>query len=433
MGALEDLANKNASVAHHFKGVLDEEIGPIRLDLKEIREKMSGETAQMIERIETELKETKAQLKTLQTVIQRPGFAGGSDGPEEKKRAGKSAFNKALRQGWGSLDTEEKKHIQLERGIAGLGGNEEKFGHGQTAEYKTMFGSDATTGGFLMTPEIAQELILAVVQISDFHSLVNVRMTANPWVILRKRTQTTSASRIAEQATRSETQNMKFGRVQVFPYTAYALSKISNEDLEDSELDLPGTIMADFAEEFARLEGYEIPNGLGQGANQCAGFLKDTDVTGTAYAGTGGTTGYLTSSATGGFGYSDLVDTRQALKPAYRKGASWAFTTETTGDLQKLTDSIGRPLLWDANGAPTNQLLGYPYAEMVDMPQVASGNFPVVFANWKKFFTLVVRKQVSIRVIDQRWIDEDATGYMGYYRFGGSVTLAEAGHALKIA
>lgn len=433
MGALQDLASKNANIAHIFTQVLDEEVAPIRLDLKEVKEKMSGETAQTIARLEAELKETKAQFKTLQTIIQRPGFVGGFDDPQEKKRAGWNAYNKALRKGWGSLEPEEKKLIALEKTF-GLGGGEEKFGHGQSlAEYKTMFGSDATTGGFLMTPEIAQELIMAVVQISDFHSLVNVRMTANPWVILRKRTQTTSASRIAEQATRSETQNMKFGRVQVFPYTAYALSKISNEDLEDSELDLPSTIMADFAEEFARLEGYEIPNGLGQGANQCAGFLKDSDVTGTAYAGSGGTTGYLTSSATGGFGYSDLVDTRQALKPAYRKGASWAFATETTGDLQKLTDSIGRPLLWDANGAPTNQLLGYPYQEMVDMPAVASGNFPIAFANWKKFYTLVIRKQVSVRVIDQRWIDEDATGYMGYYRFGGAVTLSEAGHTLKIA
>lgn len=433
MGALQDLAAKNANVAHLFTQVLEDEVAPIRIDLKEIKEKMGGETAQSLERLGQELAETKAALKTLQTIMQRPGMVGGFDSPEEKKRAGRKAFDKAMRQGWGSLEPEEKKLIPLEKAF-GLGGSEEKFGHGLSiAEHKTMFGSDATTGGFLMTPEIASDLILAIVQISDFHSLVNVRMTANPWVIIRKRTQTTSASRIAEQATRTETQNMKFGRVQVYPYTAYTLSKISNEDLEDSELDLAATVMADFAEEFARLEGWEIPNGNGSGANQCAGFLNDNGVTGTAYGGSGGTEGYITSASVGGFGYADLVSTRQALKPAYRKGATWAFTTETTGDLQLLTDNIGRPLLWDANGTPTNQLLGYPYEEMVDMPQVDSGNFPIAFANWKKFYTLVIRSQVSVRVIDQRWIDEDATGYMGYYRFGGSVTLSEAGHLLKIA
>jgi HK97 family phage major capsid protein len=389
---------------------------------------MSGETAQSLARKQTEFTETNAELKSLKTVLQRPGQIGGFDSPELKKQKAWDSYNKALRMGWGSLDADEKKAMPLMQNFSAS-----EIGHGQAAEYKAMYSSDATTGGFLMMPEVASELILAVVQISDFHSLVNVRMTANPWVIIRKRTQTTSASRIPEQATRTETQNMKFGRVQVFPYTAYALSKISNEDLEDSELDLPSTILADFAEEFARLEGWEIPNGLGAAANQCAGFLNDTGVTGTAYPGSGNTQGYLTSSATGGFAYQDLIDTKQALKPAYRKGSTWACTTETVGDLQKLTDSIGHPLLWDANGAPTGQLLGYPYQEMVDMSQVASGNFPLIIANWKKFYTLVIRKQVSVRVIQERYIDENAVGYMGYYRFGGEVTLSEAAHALKIA
>lgn len=432
MGALADLAAKNANVAHLFTQVLDEEVGPVRTALDEVKAKLSSETAQILERMQADLTETRAELKALKTILNRPGQAvDGFDSLEDRAKMGRKAFDKALRGGWGSLDTEQKKLVRLERGIAGLGDTSEKYGHGQ-ADIKTMYASDATTGGFLMTPEIASDLIKAVVQISDFHSLVNVRMTSNPWVIIRKRTQTTSAARTAEQATRTETQNMKFGRVQVFPYTAYTLSKIGNEDLEDAELDLASVVMQDFAEEFARLEGWEIPNGLGAGANQCFGFLNDSGVTGTAYAGSGGTAGYLTTAAVGGFGYADLVSTRQALKPAYRKGASWAMTTETVGDLQTLTDNVGRPLLFDANGAPLSTLLGYPYNEMVDMPVVASGNFPIVFANWQKFYTLVIRTQVSVAVIDQRWIDEDATGYMGRYRFGGSVALSEAGHALKI-
>src|SRR5580765_1243976 len=287
MGALQDLAHKNANVAHLFTQVLDEEVGPIRTALNEVKEKMSGEGAQIIERMQTELTETKAELKALKTVLNRPGQIGGFDDPKVKAEAGRKAFDKALRVGWGQLDQEEKKLIRLERGIAGLGGSEEKYGHGHM-DIKTMYAADGPSGSFLMTPEIVADLIKAVVQISDFHSLVNVRMTGNPWVIIRKRTQTTSAARTAEQATRTETQNMKFGRVQVFPYTAYALSKIGNEDLEDAELDLAATVMADFAEEFARLEGWEVPNGLGAGANQCYGFLNDSGVTGTAYSGSGG-------------------------------------------------------------------------------------------------------------------------------------------------
>jgi HK97 family phage major capsid protein len=111
----------------------------------------------------------------------------------------------------------------------------------------------------------------------------------------------------------------------------------------------------------------------------------------------------------------------------------WAFTTETLGDMRKLTDSQNRPL-WGPMGSDVpGQLLGYPYKEMVDMPSVASGKFPIAFGNWKKGYTLVIRRQVSIRVLQERYADQNAVGYMGYYRVGGGTTLAEAIRVMKIA
>ena len=432
MGALQDLATKNATVAHLFTQVLDEEVGPLRTSLKEVEERMSAEAKEYIERLEGQIRTAEAEMKALKTVMNRPGTIGFDDHEEKANvKARSAAFLKALKYNWGALSAEEKKLVPHDSAFGLAQG--EKVGHGQNTEHKTMFGSDATTGGFLATPEVADELIKLVVQISDFHSLVTVRMTANPWVMIRKRTQTGSASRTPEQATRTETQTPKFGMVQVTPYAAYGLTKISTQDLDDSELDLPAFIMGEFAEQFAKLEGYEIANGTGAGANQCQGFLQDTDIISTAYSGTGGATGYTLSSAVGGFTYPDLVVLQHALKPAYRKGAVWAFTTETLGDMRQLTDSQNRPL-WGPMGADMpGQLMGYPYREMVDMPALSSGNFPIAFANWQKWYTLVVRKQVSVRVLQERYADEDAFGYMGYYRFGGNVTLSEAGHVLKIA
>ncbi len=135
----------------------------------------------------------------------------------------------------------------------------------------------------------------------------------------------------------------------------------------------------------------------------------------------------------GGFNFLDLVNLQHALKPAYRKGSVWAFATETLADIRVMTDSVNRPIIWPASADLATSLMGYPYEEMIDMPSVASGNFPIAFANWKKWYTLVIRKQVSVRVLQERYADEDAIGYMGYYRFGGNVTLSEAGHVLKIA
>jgi HK97 family phage major capsid protein len=125
------------------------------------------------------------------------------------------------------------------------------------------------------------------------------------------------------------------------------------------------------------------------------------------------------------------------MKSGYRKGATWLMTTETLGELQALTDSQGRPL-WAPIGVNIGEtLLGYPYKEMPDMPQDgnnggSNGTFTVAFGNFKVAYQLVIRKQVSIQVLQERYADQNAVGYMGYYRFGGMVKLGEAIKLLKV-
>lgn len=435
MPLLKDLEQKNANVAHLFTQVLDEEVGPLRTDLKAVEDALSGEVKQYIERLEADLEKQAKEIKALKLLMNRPGSLTGFDDPKAKAEAAKAAFNKACKKGWGRLTPEEQKIVRLDESEGIVSG--EKIGHEgmyeQGMDVKALYGVDNTTGGFLTVPEYVNELIMAIVQISDFHSLVNVRTTANPYVKIPKRTQTASASRIIEQATRTETQNPKFGMVQVFPYEAFALALISRTDLDDSELDLGTFIMQEFATQFAKMEGFEIINGTGAGANQCLGFLNDPLITGAAYSGSGNGPGYISSTGAGTFTYNNLVDMIQTLKPAYRKGASWAFTTETLGAVRKLTDNQNRPLWIPMSGTLPDNLLNYPYAEMVDMPQVATGKFALAFGNWKTAYTLVIRKQVSIQVLQERYADQNAVGYLGYYRFGGNTTLSEAIRCMKIS
>lgn len=428
--ALQDLANKNANVAHLFTQVLDEEVGPLRTDLRDVETRLTGETKQYIERLEADLRRQDAEIKALKTLMNRPGSVLGFDSPEVKVAASKGAFNKALAKGWGSLTAEERKLIKRDDDSGIQTG--EKLGHGQDIDIKAMFGADNTTGGFLTVPEYVNELTEAIVLLSDMHSLVTVRTTANPYVKIPKRTQTASAARIVEQATRSETQNPKFGMTQVFPYESYALTLVSRTDLDDSELDLGSFIMQEFSTQFAKLEGNEIINGTGAGDNQCLGLLAEPTITGSAYSGSGGGPGYILSTGSGTFTYANLVDTLHALKTGYRKGASWIFSTETLGAIRKLSDTQGRPLWGPMGSDMPGQLLGYPYVEMPDVPQVAANHFAIGFGNWKTAYTLVVRKQVSIQVLQERYADQNAVGYLGYYRFGGNVKLSEACHFMKI-
>ena len=433
MGVLAELKEKNANVAHLFQQVLDEEVGPIRTSTEQLKD-LPQEVQQILDRMEAKMKENEAAfreqvkkvndqealIKALQTAANRPAM-GSVEDAEAKKIASKAAFKKALLQGYGKLTPEERKHVKHDQD---MGIETGMVRHGQDDEHKTLFAADGTTGGFLTVPEYVNDLIQAIVLVSDMHSLVEVRTTAKPFVYTPRRTQTSSASRAAEQATRTETQNPKFGLVQTFPFESYALTLISRTDLDDSELDLGAFIMEDFGQQFAKLEGNEIINGLGAGAGQCQGFLTDAGITGGS--------NFTTSSVPALFAYNDFITLIHSLKSGYRKGASWVFTTETLGQVRGLTDSTGRPLWtpFGTNDLP-GQLWGYNYFEMPDMPQLGANKFAVAFGNFKRAYQLVVRKQVSVQVLQERYADSNAVGYMGYYRFGGAVKLPEAIKALK--
>lgn len=281
--------------------------------------------------------------------------------------------------------------------------------------------------GFLAVPEFVNDLIKAIVLISPMLGVVDVRQTSNPFIMIPKRTSTGTASRIAEQVTRTETTNAKFGLVQVTPFESYALTLVSVTDLDDSEIDLAQFVNDDMSEQFAKLAGNEIINGAGPGSGQCLGFLNDSGITGSA----------TTSSVAGSWNASDFTKLLHSLKTGYRQGAVFLGTTESLGQIRGLTDTTGRPL-WQPFGADgaTGKIYGYDYIEAPDMPQTAlnggaSQAYALAFGNFKKGYQAVIRKQMSVRTLTERYADQNAVGYLGYYRFGGVTKLSEAIKVMK--
>lgn len=417
--ALKETAEQQNDTFYKFRQYLDENLGEIRTEVKTLKENdnLSGEAKQTIDRMTKALEEQKTRLDALQTALSMPRV---SDQESDHAQKAKAAFNKALRLGPGKLNEEDRKYIKFDGEVGIQSG----------MESKTLYAADGTTGGFLANPEYVNDLIKAIVLISQLQKYCDVRETSAPYISIPKRTQTASAYRIAEQGTRTESQNPKFGLVNVFPYEAAAMALISRTDLDDSSLDLGQFIMDEFAEQFAKLEGAEFINGTGSG--QALGFLNDGNVTKTGSPG-GGLTQITTSTNSGAVDYASTVSLIRTVKPGYLPGSVFVMTNETLGLYQQLTDSQGRPL-WVPFGQalPNDILMGYPIVIAPDMPQVSANNYAVAFGNFKKGYQVVIRKQVSIQVLQERYADQNAVGYIGYYRFGGTVKLAEAIKVLKI-
>jgi HK97 family phage major capsid protein len=421
--ALRDAANEQNSTFHQFTKYLDDNLGEIRTEVKAIKENpdLPGETKQTIEKMQEALREQKEHIDGLLTKLNQPKV---SDQEQDISQKRKDAFNKALRLGSPArLNEEERKYVKWdgEMGISSGG-----------LEQKTLYAADGTTGGFLTVPEYVDSLIKAIVLISNLQQYCDVRETTAPYIMIPKRTQTASAYRISEQATRTEGQNPKFGLVQVFPYEAAALALISRTDLDDASLDLGQFIMDEFAEQFAKLQGAEYINGLGNPAGQALGFLNDSAVTNASATGSG-LVQITTTAASLLLDYASLVKLIRTMKPGYLPGSIFVMANETLGAVQQLTDSQGRPL-WVPFGTalPSDMIFGYPIAIAPDMPQIAANAFAIAFGNFKRGYQIVIRKQISIQVLQERYADQNAVGYIGYYRFGGTVKLAECIKLLKV-
>lgn len=416
---IKNQEHKTGNTFHLFQQYLDESLGNIRTEVTALRANplLSGESKQTIERLQTAVNEQAAQLKALQIALNAPRVGGDMTVNDEAAQR-KAAYNKALRFGVGSLKEDERKHIKLD------------IESGINTEYKAMYQSDATTGGFLSTPEYVNQLIEFIVLVSPMPDVVDMRVTSKPWVMTPRVTTVPTAVRVAEQATRTETTNPKFGLVQNFPYESYAFTLVSRTDMDDSELDLGEYLNRSFATQFAKLQGYEYINGRGSNAGESFGFLNDTVINNSG-------NGSVTTASSGAIDYASLVKLKQSLKPAYWVNSKWLFTNETLGSIQQLTDTQGRPLWAPFGGVIPDTLFGKPYVIMPDMPQMAanggsSGALAIAVGDFKQGYQGVVRKQVSMQALYERYADQNAVGFFGYFRFGGTVKLQEAIKTLKI-
>ncbi len=351
-----------------------------------------------------EAAELKGQVETLQTAMRRTGSAD----PEQRKAETKAARNlwargvvQSYQMGEGNLSPEQRKAIEDVR-----------------AEYKALSVADDTTGGYLAPVEYVREIIKGVTETSPIRSLVRVRTTASKAIEIPKRTASFSAVRVAEQGTRSETDGLRYGMVEITAPEAYALIDISQQNLEDSAFDLESEISSEAIEQFAVLEGYEGINGSGVGAAE--GILTNASVAST----NSGSALVITADG--------LLTLKHAIKTDYARNATFILNRTTLGSIRKLKDGNGQ-YLWMpglAMGKP-NTIDGDPYVEMPDMPSEGANTYPVAYGDFRRAYTMLDRVTMSLLRDPYTQATSGNIRFLFRRRFGGAVVLAEAIRKLK--
>mgnify|MGYP003109722793 CR=1 FL=1 len=282
-------------------------------------------------------------------------------------------------------------------------------------EIKALTVSDDTQAGFLAPPEYVNELIKTLTEISPMRTIARVRQTSQKSVQMPSRTATFSAAWVAEQGTRSETTGYTTQLEEIPTHEQYALVDISNQMLEDSVFNLEAEMQEEFSTQFAKNEGNAFISGDSVGKPE--GILTNSSV---------GTTNSGSGTALTGDGLIDLV---HAVKTPYGANGTFIFNRTTLAAIRGLKDGGGQYIfqagMMLTAGVP-NTILGYPYVEMPDMPDVAGSAKPVAFGDFARGYMIVDRVSLSVMRDPFTQATSGNVRYVARSRVGGQVVLAEA-------
>ena len=300
-------------------------------------------------------------------------------------------------------------------------------GHGALTreEMKALTVGTDPTAGYLAPVEFAREIIKGEIEFSPLRGVARVRQTSRRSLQMPKRTGTFGAVWTAEAGTRSETTGLTYGLEEFPTHELYALVDISEQMMEDSEFNLDEELQQEFSEQFAVTEGAAFVDG--DGAGKPEGLLQSADVAETV-------SGSAAAIADADGQANGLIDLYHAIKTGYALQGWWLLNRKTLGEVRKLKDGQNN-YVWQpglANGIP-NTILGQPYVEVPDMPDVAADAVPIIFGDLRRAYTIVDRVNLSILRDPFTQATNGNVRFIARRRVGGQVVLAEAIRKLKVS
>jgi HK97 family phage major capsid protein len=226
------------------------------------------------------------------------------------------------------------------------------------------------------------------------------------------RTDNTTASWVGETASRSSSEPT-FDQVEITAHELATYTDVSNILLEDSIVDVAAELRRDMAESFGKAEAVAFLNGSGSG--QPEGVLQNSDVP------------VKTDTSSNSLTVDDLIAAFYDLPAFYRNRAVWMANGATIAALRTLKNGSG-DYIWReaiAEGSP-NTLLGRPIVEAPDLPDIGTGNTPIIFGDFQQGYRILDR--VGLSVLRDPYTQQ-TSGLVRFHarrRVGGKVLKAEA-------
>lgn len=287
-----------------------------------------------------------------------------------------------------------------------------------TVEGKALTTAADTANHVLAPEQIEAEFIRNLVEYSPIRAIADVRGTTAGNVILPRRAGVTNAVWVGETTTRTESEPT-FGQSEIATKELATFVDISLRLVEDSANVLSEVNLA-LAEDFGQKESLAFV--AGSTALEPSGFMADADI------------GAIDAASATIVNPDELIAMMYALPATYRNAGTWVMNGTTLAHLRTLKDGDGR-YLWQPSyqaGQPET-ILGRPVVEAIDMPDIATGEEPIIFGDFKRGYRIYDR--LSLGVLPDPY-SQRTGGMMRYHarrRVGAGVVRPDAFRKLAMA
>ena len=291
-------------------------------------------------------------------------------------------------------------------------------------EIQALIAGNAELGGFLTPDEVRSEILKDMAGMAVMRGICRVERTGAPALVFPTIQPATSNPTIyssgyagawkqegeipMDDSTPLTIQNQpKFGqaRIPVYTWSPDAVV-LSRELLDDNGANLESIVGEAIAETKALDEDAGFLNGSGVGQPLGLTNAGITDVH----------TGDADELAYGG-----LIDLFSNLPAQYRQAARWLMNSLTYGNILKLTDTLGNPLI-PVNSSP-DQLWQKPISFAEFLPNVGAGTYPIYFGNFR-YYVIADRQDLRVQRLVERFAP--GVGLLPMARLGGRVTRTAA-------
>ena len=272
-------------------------------------------------------------------------------------------------------------------------------------------GLAAGSNGAVIPTSISTKVIEKIKEISPVLSKATVYTVKGDLELPKYQWDSITAGYVAE-LTPLVASGGDFTGVKLSSVIAGALTLVSNSLINRSDLNVVQVIVEQLARSIADFLEKEILTGTG-GVGKIQGSLA----TGVSNSVTGATTLVITGD--------ELIDVQMGIKSIYQDGAVWILHPNTWKQIRKLKDSQNRYLIGNMENGDGFTLLGKQVCLSENMP-VLGANAKAIFYGNLEGLTIKFAQEVQLKVLQERFADQYATGVIGYVEIDAVVSDAQA-------